>query len=423
MKKPTIKKLTNGMKLVLVPMKDQQTATVLVLVETGSKYETKDINGISHFLEHMCFKGTTNRPNQLVISQELDGMGAEYNAFTGHEYTGYYAKVASAHLPRAVDLISDIYCNSLFKQEDITQEKGAIVGEIDMYEDMPMRKVSDLFMSLVYGDQPAGWEIAGTKERVTTFTREDFLSYRAKHYVPSATTVVVAGKFNERLVEKSINSYFSGQKKGKKHAKLRVLDSQSKPRVSIRKKSSDQTHLMIGVRSYPLAHKDYPVLGVLSAVLGGGMSSRLFQKVRTELGLGYYVRSSNDSFTDHGLLAASAGVVNERAQEAVKAILAEFTKLKTELVPIGELVKAKDMLSGRLLLGLESSDEIAEFFGFQQILKKNMASPEELIARMNKVTTKDIQRVAKAIFITKNLNLALIGPWENQGEFEKLLAC
>lgn len=413
--------MANGMKILLVPIKDQRTATVLVLVETGSKYETKDKNGISHFLEHMCFKGTSSRPNQLVISRELDGMGAEYNAFTGHEYTGYYAKVASAHLTQALDLISDVYCNSLFKEEDIQAEKGAIVGEIDMYEDMPMRKVSDLFMKLVYGDQPAGWEIAGPKSLVTTFTRADFMAYRTMHYVPSATTVVIAGKFDVKKTEALVKKYFASLEKSKKYTKKKVDDGQSKPAVLVQFKESDQTHLIVGVRSYPLSHKSYPILGVMSAVLGGGMSSRLFQKVRTEMGLGYYVRAANDSFTDHGIFAASAGVVNERAGEAVEAILAEFKNLRNDLVPALELQKAKDMIAGRLMLGLESSDEIAEFFGFQEVLKRKLATPEELLLRMNKVTAKDIQRVAREIFTSERLNLALIGPWKDKKAFEKIL--
>ncbi len=421
MKKPTTKTLSNGMKVLLVPIKDQRTATVLVLVETGSKYETKEKNGISHFLEHMCFKGTSSRPNQLVISRELDSMGAEYNAFTGHEYTGYYTKVASTHLTKALDLISDVYCNSLFKEEDIQAEKGAIVGEIDMYEDMPMRKVSDLFMKLVYGDQPAGWEIAGPKALVTTFTRADFMAYRTMHYVPSATTVVIAGKFDVKKTEALVKKHFASLTKSKKHAKKKVDDAQSKPGVLVQFKESDQTHLIMGVRSYALSHKSYPILGVMSAVLGGGMSSRLFQKVRTEMGLGYYVRAANDSFTDHGIFAASAGVVNERAVEAVEAILAEFKNLRNDLIPALELQKAKDMIAGRLMLGLESSDEIAEFFGFQEVLKKKLATPEELLLRMNKVTAKDIQRVAREIFTSERLNLALIGPWKDGKAFEKIL--
>lgn len=419
--KPTTIKLPNGLRVLLIPMKEQVTATALVLVETGSKYETKDKNGISHFLEHMCFKGTKNRPTQQIIAEELDGLGAEFNAFTGHEYTGYYAKVASPYLPKILDLLSDIYSNSLFNEEDIEQEKGAIVGEIDMYEDMPMRKVHDLFMKLVYGDQPAGWDITGPKKLVTTFTREDFLAYRKMHYVPNATTVVVAGKFDVKKTSAFIKATFGAEKRSKKDGKPKVVDVQTKPKVMLEYKESDQTHLVLGVRSFPLTHASYYPLSILSGVLGGGMSSRLFQKVRTEMGLGYYVRAANDAWTDHGVFAASAGVVNERATEAVVAIINELKRLKDEPIGEEELQKAKDMIAGRLVLGLESSDELTEYYGFQEVLRKKLATPEEVIAKIRKVSAKDIQRVAKEIFATKHLNLALIGPWQNEEEFLKLL--
>ncbi|MDO8521539.1 MAG: pitrilysin family protein [bacterium] len=421
MKKPKIKKLANGLRVLFVPMPDQRTATALVLVEAGSKYETKEKNGVSHFLEHMCFKGTTNRPSQLKIAEELDSLGAEFNAFTGHEYTGYYAKTAAEFLPQTLDLISDIYANSLFKQEDIEQEKGAIVGEIGMYEDVPMRKVNHLFMELVYGDQPVGWEIAGPKELVTTFTREDFLAYRKKHYVPEATIVVVAGKFDEGKTLLLVKKQFGDLVKSKKEGKKKVDDHQEKPCALLHHKASDQTHLVLGVRGYPLSHRDHPVLGVMAAILGSGMSSRLFQKVRTEMGLGYYVHASNESFTDHGIFSASAGVVNERSAEAVSAILNEFKKLKDILVGASELTKVKDMIAGHLVLGLESSDELSEFYGFQEILRKKLLTPEEVIARLRKVTAGDIQRVARKIFVTKHLNLAMIGPAKEEARFRALL--
>lgn len=419
--KPKIKKLPNGLRILFVPMKDQRTATVLVLVETGSKYETKEENGISHFLEHLCFKGTTNRPNSLIISHELDGLGAEYNAFTGHEYTGYYAKVASRHLPHALDLIADIYCNPVFGDAEIEREKGVIADEINMYEDMPMRKVGDLFMSLLYGDQPAGLEIAGTKEHIQTFMREDFIRYRNKHYVPAATTVVVSGSFDMKKIESLIKQKFSGLTGGKKQGKKKVDDTQSQPNVSVHYKESDQTHLVLGFRSFPLKHKSYHTLAVLSAILGGGMSSRLFHKIRTQLGLGYYVRAANDAFTDHGVLAASVGADNQRIDEVIPAILQEFSKLKEELVLPEELKKVKDMIAGRLVLGLESSDELGEFYGFQEILKKELHTPEEVIAAMDKVTAKEIRTLAKKIFVPERLNLAMIGPWKDEAHFKTLL--
>ena len=419
--KPKIKTLKNGLRVLLIPMKEQRTTTALVLVEAGSKYETKAKNGISHFLEHMCFKGTTNRPSQQIITQELDGLGAEFNAFTGHEYTGYYVKTAAGYLPQTIDLLSDIYTNSLFKEEDIAQEKGAIIGEINMYEDIPMRKVSDLFMSLVYGDQPAGRNIAGTKELVTAFTREDFLVYRSEHYVPSATLVVVAGKFDPKKIFSLVMKRFGSAVSGKKKSKLKVKEAQDRPRVALQFKDSDQTHLIVGVRAFPLRHKLHYPIALLNGVLGVGMSSRLFQKVRTEMGLGYYVHSSHETFSDHGLLTVSAGVVNERAPEAIHAIVEQFARLKNELVSEVELKKAKDMFAGKLLLGLESSSEIGEFYGGQEIQHEALESPEEVIKKIRAVTSKDIQNAAKRIFTNERLNFSAIGPWKDEQEFIKVL--
>lgn len=420
--KPTITTLPNGLRLLLIPMKEQRTATALVLVEAGSKYETKDKNGISHFLEHMCFKGTTARPTQQVIAEELDRYGAEFNAFTGHEYTGYYTKTAAEFLPNTIDLLSDIYTNSLFNEEDIAQEKGAIEGEIDMYEDIPMRKVGDLFMSLVYGDQPAGWDIAGTKDLVRSFTREDFLVYRKQHYVPSATLVVVSGRFDSKKTLALLTKKFGDISSGKKKGKLKVKESQEKPGIAVRYKESDQTHLIVGVRTFPLGHRmEYP-LALLAGILGVGMSSRLFQKVRTEMGLGYYVRASHETYTDHGILTASAGVVNDRAEEAVAAIVREFARMRDELVSESELSKAKEMFAGRLLLGLESSDEIAEFYGGQNILHRELKSPEEVIAKIRTVTATEIRTAARRVFTDDRLNCALIGPWKKADGFRKVLA-
>jgi predicted Zn-dependent peptidase len=273
----------------------------------------------------------------------------------------------------------------------------------------------------VYGDQPVGWEIAGPKSLVTTFTREDFLTYRKAQYVPNATTVVVAGKFDPKKTAKFIEQTFGKIKKAPKSGKLKVVEGQAAPKAFVEFKESDQTHLVLGVRAFPLTHKNYYPLMLLSGVLGSGMSSRLFQKVRTEMGLGYYVRAGSDAWTDHGLFSASAGVVNERAKEAVTAILAEFKRLKDEPIGKAELDKTKDMLAGRLVLGLESSDEFTEYYGFQEVLRKKLTTPDDVIKKMRAVSAKDIQRVAREIFTEKHLNLALIGPWKDAAEFEALL--
>jgi predicted Zn-dependent peptidase len=271
--------LKNGLNVITVPMKDNPAVTVLVMVSTGSKYENKQTNGLSHFLEHMVFKGTTKRPKSIDISKELESIGAQYNAFTSQEYTGYYAKVNSKDINTALDVVSDIYLNPLLDSKEIEKEKGVIVEEIRMYKDMPHRHIHDLFMNLVYGDQPAGWNIAGTEDNVKSFTREDFVKYRNEHYVAEATTVVVSGSYNEETILVEIERSFSNISNEKKLNKVEVSESQSKPQISLKFKETDQAHLVLGVRSFDVKSKYDHILSVLATLLGRGMSSRLFQKL------------------------------------------------------------------------------------------------------------------------------------------------
>ena len=362
--------LPNGLRIVVVPMKDNPTVTVLVLVEAGSKYESKDINGISHFLEHMCFKGTVKRPKAIDISKELDTLGSQYNAFTSQEYTGYYAKSDARHFKQIFDVITDIYLNSTFPEIEMQKEKGVIIEEINMYEDMPQRHVQSLIMKLLYKDEPAGRDIAGSKINIIKMTRDNLVAYKNKHYLPESTVVVVVGKITEKEVLKEINKIFNTIPRGKKEQKIKVKEIQEKPEVLIQFKKTDQTHFVLGFRSYGLFNKKSVTLAVLGALLGGGMSSRLFQKLREEMGVGYYVRAGNDTYTDHGVFTISAGVDNKRIEEVISVILEEVQKFKNEKIDEEELNKVKEFLIGNMKLSLESSDDIASFYGGQELLKK-----------------------------------------------------
>ncbi len=413
--------LANGLRIITVPMKDNPTVTVLVLVETGSKYETKKINGISHFLEHMCFKGTVKRPKAIHISKELDALGSEYNAFTAQEYTGYYAKSSAKNFKKIFDIVSDIYLNSTFPEAEMQKEKGVIIEEINMYEDLPNRHVQDLMMKLLYDDTPAGWNIAGEKKNILSMRREDFVKYKKNHDLPQATTVVVAGRVNEREVLREVNKIFGKIKKEPKLGKLKVKESQKKPEILLSFKKTDQTHFVLGVRTFGLFDKRNVILSVLAGILGGGMSSRLFQKLREEMGVGYYVRAFGDIYTDHGFFQVSAGVDNKRMPEVIKAILAECKKLKVERVGKQELEKVKEFLIGNLKLSLESSDDIANFYGGQELLKKELKTPEQKAKEIRKVTVIEIQKLAREIFKDNKLNLALIGPFKDKKEFSKIL--
>ena len=415
------KTLPSGLRIITVPEQDAMATTVLVLVETGSKYETKEINGVSHFLEHMCFKGTDRRPRPVDIATELDSLGAQFNAFTSQEYTGYYAKVQPMHASRALDIVADLYLHPKVESAEIEKEKGVIIEEINMYEDMPHRKVGEILMELMYGDQPAAWNIAGDKPIIRKITRDDFLSYRAKHYVASATLVVVAGKFDEVATITEIEKHFAEIPGGEKGGKAAVDDSQKGVLTRVKEKQSDQTHIAFGLRSYSLKHPDAYTLEVLAGVLGGGMSSRLFLKVREELGAAYYVRANQDSYTDHGIFEISAGVDQAKLSLVMAAIVDEMKKLKTEKVGDAELRKVKDSLSGGLYLGLEKSDEIASFYGGQEILTRKIDTPEDVLANLENVTSEDILRVANDIFVNDKLSVALIGPFKDSSSFVKLL--
>ena len=416
----TLKTLTNGLRILTVPM-NNPTATVLVLVEAGSKYESKTQNGISHFLEHMCFKGTDKRPNSSDIVRELDTLGTQYNAFTGQEYTGYYAKGRATQVYELIDIVSDLYLNPTLPESEIEKEKGVIRDEINMYEDTPSRKVHDVFQELLYGNTPAGRTISGSKERVSGFKRKDFIKYRTAHYVPNATTIIVAGDIDTKKVELDITKHFKLAEKSKKDKKPKVVEKQSKPALKIEYKKTDQSHIVLGFRSLDTYHKDSVVVSMLAGVLGAGMSSRLFAKVRDEMGCGYYVGAHNDTDTDTGVLMLRAGVAPERAGEVVGALLAECQKLRDKLVPEVELEKVKSIIAGSIFMGLESTDAVAEYYGTQAILYKELKTPIEVEAMYRGVTAKDIQRLAKKICVTKNLNLAVIGPHKSGKEFDKAI--
>lgn len=418
------KKITfsNGLRLITVNKPDSLATTILILVEAGSEYETKKINGISHFLEHMCFKGTKNRPKPGIVAEELDALGAEYNAFTSQEYTGYWAKIQNNKINEAIEIVSDLYLNPIFNPQEIEKERGVIIEEINMYEDIPMRKVHDLFLNLLYGDQPAGWDIAGQKETIKKIKREDFVIYRSKHYVPSKTIIVVAGKINSAEIYKKIKNIFDKIPYQKKFLKTKTIWHQNKPKAATKFKESDQDHLILGVHTFDIKNPKKYALQVLSNILGGGMSSRLFKKIREELGAAYYIKSEIDLFLDHGYLAISAGVDRSKIQLVIKNILKELNHLKKEVVPENELEKAKNHIIGNFILSLETSDELSAFYGINELLLKKITNPEQIIKKIQKVKAEEIKELAQKLFKDKYLNLAIIGPYQNPKEFQKILS-
>lgn len=412
--------LSNGLRVLLIPQQSL-AATVLVLVEAGSEYEAREINGLSHFLEHMVFKGTSSRPRPGMIALELDSLGAEYNAFTGQEYTGYWAKARNRNASQLLELMADMYLNPVFNPQEIEKERGVIIEEINLEEDTPSRKVHHLFNELLYGDQPAGWDIAGNKEIVRRLQREDFVSYRSKHYIAPATVVAIAGDFDQEKVLRQIKKYFGGLPKEPKVKKPKTVSSQKRPATLLRYKKSDQSHLVVGVHTFDAFDKRRYALKLLSAILGGGMSSRLWHRIREELGAAYYVHSFADLLMDHGSFAVGAGVDHRKIEPVLKAILTEFSSMRTSLVGAPELAKAKEHYIGNLVLGLETSDELASFYGGQEILRGEVRAVKDVVKSIKAVTAQDVRAVARAVLSEKGLNLAVIGPYKSDRSLAKLL--
>jgi len=413
--------LSNGLRVVLSPMKEAETVTVLITTATGSRYETKKEGGLSHFLEHMFFKGTKRRPTALSISEELDGVGGEYNAFTSKDRTAYYAKVDRKHAEMALDIVSDIFLNSTLPAEEIDRERGPILQELNMYEDTPVRHVGDVFEVLLYGDHPLGRDIIGTRDNIKGFKRAEFLRYLNRAYVASNVVVGMAGNFDVVWAKSMIERSFADMRTGENPERKGIVEKQKTPAVLLQTKKTDQTHFILGVRSFDFFHEDRHVLAVLSTILGGGMSSRLFMAVRERRGLAYSVHTGTDAYHDAGYLSTQCGVEHENLEKTIAVILEEYKRIAMELVPEKELVKAKEHIKGSMAMHLESSDDIVGYLVDQEALKGEIVLPKDRYEKIDAVTIEDVRRVAEMIFRPERLNLAVIGPQKSAKKLEKML--
>ena len=416
-------RLPNGLRLLTAPMDHSQSVSCFVMLAAGSRYETADTSGIAHFAEHMFFKGTERRPTARDIGNEIDGIGGEFNAFTGKEYTGYYVRCAGEHREIALDVLVDMLRNSTFDPDEVEREKGVIVEEMNMYFDTPRDYISGVYDALLYGDQPLGWDIIGRKETVRAATRQTFVDYQERWYKPARMVVGVAGKIEGDLeadIERLLGDLPADETGEPEPVQL---SPNGAARVKIHTKASDQAHLCLGVRSYPLVHPDRYPLQVLSTVLGTGMSSRLFTEVRERRGLAYYVYAMNHSYTDAGSLYSQAGVDINRIDEAIETIVGELKRIADEPVPQKELDKARNVAKGRFVLQVESPHGLIMFGLRREVLENEATEPEEILERLDAVTAEDVQRVAQDVIGDNGLNLALIGPFEQDQEerFQGLL--
>ncbi|MDD5639460.1 MAG: pitrilysin family protein [Candidatus Pacebacteria bacterium] len=417
-KKTTLK---NGLRIITVKQKETQAAAVFVLVKTGSKYESKNISGISHFLEHMFFKGTKKMKNLQEVAEKLDRIGGNYNAFTSEECTGYYAKVDSSHFDIALEWVADIFLNSKVPASEMEKERGVIIEELNMYKENPIMHINQIWKEVLYGNQPAGWDIGGTKESVLNITRPQILNYIKDAYKPNNTVICVAGNFNEEETIKKIDKYFSIMKKGKAINKLPVIENQTEPQIKICFKKIKQTNMILGFKTYNMFDDRRYVLNVISAFLGGMMSSRLYGQIVDKMGAAYYIYTSNDNDSDTGYLAVSSGIENGKLFLVIEAILKEFKNLKKQKVSKEELQKAKDYIKGKMVLGLESSDSKASYYGMQELMTDKIYSPEQIFKKIESITAEDIMEVANDIFKNEKLNLAILGPYKEKNDFRKIL--
>lgn len=426
---PTTFTLENGLQVIFIDTKTFPTLTTLLLVGAGSRYENETNNGIAHFFEHMAFKGSKKYPNSFVISSTVEGFGGVFNAFTSKDHTGYWIKATTEHFETMIDVIADMIQTPKLLTEEIEREKGVIKEEINMYEDMPQRKVGEIFENLLYPNHPLGYDIAGSKEVVTEFTRQTFLDYINSLYHPNNAVLVIAGGLNQRLNIKNqndklniknyleiIENKFGNWKRGNKSTFKKIDENQTEPQILIKYKKTEQAHFVLGYRSFSFDDDRKYALNLLATILGGGMSSRLFIQVRERRGLCYYISSGGEFYHDCGSFVTQAGVTNnlEKVKEAIKTILEEHEKIKTGNIKSKELLKAKEMIKGRLLLSMEDSMNIASFFGTKKILQNKILTPKEIIEKIEDVTAEEITKLAKDIFTKKNLNFALIGPFQER---------
>ena len=416
--------LSNGLRVLTAPMPHAQSVACVLMFAAGSRYETRDTNGIAHFAEHMFFKGTERRPTARDIAGEVDAIGGEFNAFTGKEYTGYYVRCAAEFRDTALDVLVDMIRNSKFDAEEIEREKGVIVEEMNMYYDTPRDYVSGVYEHLLYGDHPLGWETLGRKETVRGATRDTFLGYTSTWYKPSRMIVGVGGQIGDGLLPKieGVLGDLQDGATGVPEPAPETATNGSGPHVRLHEKASDQAHLCLGVHSYPIGHPDRYALQMVATVLGSGMSSRLFTEVRERRGLAYYVYGINHSYVDAGSLFSQAGVDVKRVDEAVETIAGEFRRIADESVDAAELEKSRNLAKGRFVLQLENPQGLILYGLRREVLEGRAPDPEEVLAELDKVTAEDVQRVAQDVIGRRAFNLAVIGPFDDAERFERLLA-
>jgi predicted Zn-dependent peptidase len=414
-------RLPNGVRILQAPMRDAKSVAVFVGVAAGSRYEQRQSSGIAHFAEHMFFKGTERRPTARDISVEIDGIGGEFNAFTGKELTAYYVKCGADSAGVALDVLADMFMHSRFAAAEIEREKGVIVEEINMYVDTPRDLIGQVFDRARFGDSPLGRPILGSKETVRGATRETFTDYLGAWYRPERIVVGLGGAVSPELLDDARGRFGDLPAQATPAPPELVLPAPDGPQVEIERRDSDQAHLVLGVGGLPLTDRDRYVAAVLAVILGGGMSSRLFTEVRERRGLAYYVFAHHASYIEAGSLCVQAGVDVGRLQLAVETIWGELRRCATEPVPADELAKAKRYLTGRTVLGTEDPRGMILYGLRREIVEGRFVELDEVFAGLEAVTAEDVQRLAATLVTPAQATLAVVGPFDDDAPLRDAL--
>ena len=414
--------LKNGLPVILVPKKESQSVAVFLIYKVGSRYEkNKSIYGASHFIEHLMFKGTKKRPSTLAISKELDGIGADFNAYTAKDHTAYHIKANAENFDLACDILSDMLYDSLFKAKEIAKEKGVVIEEIKMYEDQPIQYAEILCEESLFKGSDLEHNIAGTRESISKMTRQNIIHYLNDYYTPQNAVLIVVGKLGKNI-KKVLNKYFvrPGFGKSCSQAKFEPLSlKQKEPKISLSYKKTNQAHLALGFPAYSYFHPDLYAFYLLATILGGNMSSRLFIDVREKQGLCYYIRTQADVYEDTGDLMIRSGIDINKLAKALEIIFKDLREIKAKGITAEELAKAKKFIKGRLTLQLEELNDVADFYGREFILAKRILTPEQKIKKIMAVTRSQVNKVAKDIIQKDKLNLVLISPFKDKKQILK----
>jgi predicted Zn-dependent peptidase len=422
--KPHLHTLKNQIPVITIPETHAPSVTLMVFVKVGSRYEERETNGVSHFIEHLLFKGTKRRPSPMAISHELDRYGAEFNAFTGKDLTAYYIKIDASQTPLAIDLLHDMLFHSLFDAKELNRERGVIVEEINMYEDNPRMHIDDLLEKALFPESTLGWQITGPREVIKTVPREKIIAYKKRYYVPSRLTIAASGNIPDHLLpllEKTFGQIKEPKTTRNQSFKPFIPPAIIEQPIAFQSKATEQVQLGIAYYGLPHGHPSMPAMSLLATILGGSMSSRLFTEVREKRGLCYSIGASHQAMEDIGIFSVMAGLEKGRLAQAIGVIKREIMRLTTTPITKQELQSAKDHIRGKLKLAFEDSSTAADWYGKQWIFRHVSESPEDRLVRIDQVTAAEIRSLAKTIFRPEHMAASVIGPFSHQKEIERLL--